>query len=48
MRPIHRIRSILIALFALVTLCGLPACGQKGPLKLPPDAPKITAQGVAK
>ena len=40
-------RPILFVLFALIVLPGLLACGQKGPLKLPPDTPKIAAKAGA-
>lgn len=41
------IRFIIIvcALFALATLS---ACGQKGPLKLPPEAPKSLTESVVR
>jgi predicted small lipoprotein YifL len=39
-------RSVLI-LFALLLCIGAAACGQKGPLKLPPDAPKTQAAAGA-
>jgi predicted small lipoprotein YifL len=33
-------RRACFILFALLICFGITACGQKGPLKLPPDAPK--------
>ncbi|MDK2776699.1 MAG: lipoprotein [Pseudomonadota bacterium] len=34
-----RQQRLLMVLLALLTLTGLTACGQKGPLYLPDDAP---------
>jgi len=36
----HRNASIL---FAMILALMLSSCGQKGPLKLPPETPKSTA-----